>query len=62
VGGAWEPTIDPVLLLAVFLALPSGARFLGALVSKCLAEDEIPLVYRQMFLNDRYLTFSFNCD
>jgi hypothetical protein len=62
VGGAWEPTIDPVLLLPIFLAFTLGARFLGALVSKYLVDDEIPLVYLQMFSSDRYLTLCFNCN
>lgn len=56
-GGACELTIDPISLLSIYVSLTSVGCFLGALVSKCLADDEIPLVYRQMFSNDRYLTF-----
>jgi hypothetical protein len=61
VGGARELAIDPILLLpATVVPLTTVARFLGALVSQCLADDEIPLVHRQMFSDYRYLASYFD--
>jgi hypothetical protein len=62
VGGACELTIDPSFITRCIRSVPltTLARFLGALVSQCLAEDEIPFVHRQMFSEDRYLTLCFN--